>query len=198
MKREALGLIEVYGYLGAIEAADAALKSANVRLIGNDFVTGGIVTVKVEGDVAAVQASVEAAHAAVERLGVRVTSHVIPRPTDETWKIIVPKLAEKKETPEIKEEASKKVELPVEEENAEEVIEKIEEKEEAKAEEISAEETEEKKEVNEDDLEKKTVAELRQLARKLKLPSMTNKQIKFAKKDKLIDEIRNFYRRRDS
>lgn len=197
MKREALGLIEVYGYLGAIEAADAALKAANVRLMGNELVTGGIVTVKLEGDVAAVQAAVDAAHAAVARLGVEVTSHVIPRPTGETWSIIVPKEAKKEEAPKT-EEISKEEELLVEEKNADEAIETIEEKEEAKAENIGAEDTKEKKEVDEDDLLKKTVAELRQLARKLKLPSMTNKQIKFAKKDKLIDEIRNFYNRRDS
>lgn len=196
MKREALGLIEVYGYLGAIEAADAALKAANVSLIGNELVTGGIVTVKLEGDVAAVQAAVDAAEASVMRLGIGVISHVIPRPTVETWKIVVPKTAEKNEVPQT-EETSNDEKLPVEEKRAEEAIEKIENKE-AEAKNIGAEETKIEKEVNEDDLDKKTVAELRQLARKLKLPSMTNKQIKFAKKDKLIDEIRNFYNRRDS
>lgn len=190
MKRGALGLIEVYGYLGAIEAADVALKSANVRLVGNDFVTGGIVTVKIEGDVAAVQASVEAAHAAVERLGIRVTSHVIPRLTDETWKIIEHKVLEKKDAPEVK--------TPVEDKDACQAIVKVDETKEIKADNECANDLEKKEDELEEDLEKKTVAELRQLARKLKLPSMTNKQIKFAKKDKLIDEIRNFYMRRDS
>lgn len=180
MKREALGLIEVYGYLGAIEAADAALKAANVKLIGNEFVTGGIVTVKVEGDVAAVQASVEAAYAAVERLGVKVTSHVIPRPTNETWKIIFPEAVEENNST----EAS--LEIPAEDEIAEESMEE-------KTLSNNAEKVEEKKEVSiKDDLEKKTVSELRQMARKLKLPSMTNKEIKYARKEKLIDELRKF------
>lgn len=78
----ALGMIETYGLIGAIEAADVMLKVANVSLIGAEKVRGGLVTVSVEGDVGAVKTAVEAGASAVKRLGESClySSHVIPRP----------------------------------------------------------------------------------------------------------------------
>jgi ethanolamine utilization protein EutM len=80
MAQSALGLIETKGLVGAIEAADAMVKSANVRLIGKEKVGGGYVTVMVRGDVGAVKAATDAGAAAAERVGELVSVHVIPRP----------------------------------------------------------------------------------------------------------------------
>ncbi|MBQ3437588.1 MAG: BMC domain-containing protein [Fusobacterium sp.] len=79
---KAIGLIETRGIVGAIEAADIALKTAQVEIISRQKVKAGINTVTFEGDVGAVKAAVEAAAAAVERMGVLMASHVIARPDD--------------------------------------------------------------------------------------------------------------------
>ncbi|MCF0145621.1 MAG: BMC domain-containing protein [Eubacterium sp.] len=80
MEKEALGMVETKGLVGAIEAADAMVKAANVRLMGKEKVGAGLVTVMVRGDVGAVKASVEAGGAAAKRVGELVSVHVIPRP----------------------------------------------------------------------------------------------------------------------
>lgn len=81
MKTKALGLIETIGLTAAIEACDAALKSANITLIGYELTRGGgMVTVKIEGDVGAVKAAIEAAEAAASKVNKVYTSLVIPRP----------------------------------------------------------------------------------------------------------------------
>ncbi|AFM40588.1 carbon dioxide concentrating mechanism/carboxysome shell protein [Desulfosporosinus acidiphilus SJ4] len=79
-KTEALGLIETKGLVGAIEAADAMVKAANVYLIGRELVGGGLVTVMVRGDVGAVKAATDAGAAAAQRVGELISVHVIPRP----------------------------------------------------------------------------------------------------------------------
>jgi ethanolamine utilization protein EutM len=80
MPQEALGLIETKGLVGSIEAADAMVKAANVKLIGKEKIGGGYVTVMVRGDVGAVKAATDAGAAAAERVGELVSVHVIPRP----------------------------------------------------------------------------------------------------------------------
>lgn len=81
----ALGLIETRGMLPAIEGADAMLKAADVRLLEKNLATGGLVTITIAGEVAAVQASIEAATRAIARIegATLVSSHVIPRPDTE-------------------------------------------------------------------------------------------------------------------
>lgn len=79
----ALGLIETKGLVGAIEAADAMVKAANVRLVGREQIGGGLVTVVVRGDVGAVKAATDAAAVAAGEVGEVVSVHVIPRPHDE-------------------------------------------------------------------------------------------------------------------
>jgi microcompartment protein CcmL/EutN len=79
----ALGLVETKGYVGAIEAADAGLKAANVRLLASERADAGLVTVMFGGDVAAVRAAVDAGAAAAERVGHLVSAHVIPRPHEQ-------------------------------------------------------------------------------------------------------------------
>lgn len=92
MQQEALGMIETKGLIGAIEAADAMVKAANVHLIGNVLVGGGLVAVMVRGDVGAVKAATDAgaAAAAAQRVGELISVHVIPRPHGEV-EMILPK-----------------------------------------------------------------------------------------------------------
>lgn len=86
---QAIGLIETRGLTAAVEAADAAVKSANVELVGYELARGGgMVTVKVQGDVGAVKAAIEAAAAAASRVGTVVSKHIIPRPASGIEKII--------------------------------------------------------------------------------------------------------------
>jgi len=76
----ALGMIETRGLVGSIEAADAMVKAANVKLIGKEQIGGGYVTVLVRGDVGAVKAATDAGAAAAQGVGDLVSVHVIPRP----------------------------------------------------------------------------------------------------------------------
>ncbi len=80
---EALGMIECMGLVAMIEAADAMVKSANVRLVGWEKIDAGLVTAIVRGDVAAVRAAVDAGAAAGRRVGVVVATHVIPQLHDD-------------------------------------------------------------------------------------------------------------------
>ncbi|MGD8753441.1 MAG: BMC domain-containing protein [Anaerolineales bacterium] len=89
----ALGMVETRGLVGAIEAADAMVKAANVVLIGKERVGGGYVTVMVRGDVGAVKAATDAGAAAAKRVGELVSVHVIPRPHEEV-EMILPESSE--------------------------------------------------------------------------------------------------------
>ncbi|MFW7433509.1 BMC domain-containing protein [Vagococcus carniphilus] len=84
----ALGMVETKGLVGAIEAADAIVKAANVTLIGKEHIGSGLVTVMVRGDVGAVKAAVDAGTAAAEKVGELVSTHVIPRPHLEVNEIL--------------------------------------------------------------------------------------------------------------
>ena len=88
MAVQALGMVETRGLVAAIEAADAMCKAANVTLTGWDRVGGGLVTVFVEGDVAAVKAAVDAGAAAAAKIGEVVSVHVIPRPHEDLGQAI--------------------------------------------------------------------------------------------------------------
>ena len=80
---EALGMVECMGLVAMIEAADAMVKTANVRLVGYERIDAGLVTAIVRGEVGAVKAAVEAGAAAGRRVGTVVAVHVIPRPHSE-------------------------------------------------------------------------------------------------------------------
>lgn len=202
---KALGMIETYGLVAAVEALDSALKAANVSLADMVRVKGGRVTVLVEGDVAAVKAAIDASQAAAERVGSVANVHVIPRPDPSVGQMLAggqgsfrreknpsePESEESpvqteiryetpEETPEIREEPEKV---------SKETSEKI-QKEEPQPESEGF--TETPKPVTREGLEKKSVAKLRSLARELKLPGMTSKDICFAKKQQLIDAIISF------
>ena len=85
---EALGMIETKGLVGAIEAADAMVKAANVVLIGYEKIGSGLVTVMVRGDVGAIKAATDAGAAAARKVGEVVSIHVIPRPHTDVEKIL--------------------------------------------------------------------------------------------------------------
>lgn len=87
--RNAIGLIETRGLVGSIEAADAMVKAANVKLIRKEQIGGGLVTVIVEGDVGAVKAAVDSGAAAAKRVGELLSVHVIPRPHDDIEKVFI-------------------------------------------------------------------------------------------------------------
>lgn len=188
--KQALGLIETQGLIGAIEASDTMLKSAEVHLIGKEIVGGGLVTVLVEGDVAAVKTAVDAGSAAVNNLSEAslLSSHVIPRP-DCGLDVIMPK----------NEQQEVVVESLVEEEHVEqEVVESIVVEEEIEvlkdnSEELTKEQQLEKwiKEGQEDKakewLEAKKVSELRVIAKKCPDFPLTKKEVHQVSKRKLID-----------
>ena len=88
MDTNSLGMIETKGLVGAIEAADAMVKSANVQLVGKEQVGGGLVTVMVRGDVGAVKAATDAGAAAAEKVGELISVHVIARPHVEVDNIL--------------------------------------------------------------------------------------------------------------
>ena len=88
MELQALGMIETRGLVASIEAADAMRQAANVVMVGNEKIGGGVVSVVVRGDVGAVKAAVEAGSAAAERLGEVIAVHVIPRPHSDVEKIL--------------------------------------------------------------------------------------------------------------
>ena len=88
MERQALGMVETRGLIGAIEAADSMVKAANVHLVGKEQIGSGLVTVMVRGDVGAVKAAVEAGAAAAKRVGDLYGVHVIPSPPGDVEAIL--------------------------------------------------------------------------------------------------------------
>ncbi len=93
MSMEALGMIETKGLVALIEASDAMVKAAKVKLVGYEKIGGGYVTALVRGDVAACKAATDAGAAAAQKVGELISVHVIPRPhpnLDEIFPIKVP------------------------------------------------------------------------------------------------------------
>ncbi len=85
---QALGMVETRGLTGAIEAADAMVKTANVVITGKDYIGAGLVIVTVRGDVGAVKAATDAGAAAARRVGELVSVHVIPAPHPDVEQVI--------------------------------------------------------------------------------------------------------------
>lgn len=192
---KALGMIETRGLVAAVEAADAMLKAANVTLTCKEQVGGGLVTVMVRGDVGAVKAATDAGAAAAERVGELISVHVIARPHEELEPVLkmpdgegpepVPEALEaekpepefgKQETGTVKPEAEIRTEDATQEEPSEE--------------EISAEDA--PVEYTEAALSRMPVVKLRDIARKLQIDNMTRKEIRYAKKQELMEKILQF------
>lgn len=90
MSTGALGMLETYGLIAAIEGLDASVKAANVTLCGFKYVTGGLVTFFVTGDVGATKAAIAVGEIAASKVGKVISSHVIPRPAESTTIIASP------------------------------------------------------------------------------------------------------------
>lgn len=173
---QALGMIEVYGRIGAIEALDAALKAANVRFVNMSKVGGGLTAVFVEGEVGAVKASVEAGGAAADRVSKLISVHVIPRPAEHirslTGELTLPEtsVSPKKVS---EEKDDEKTEQTVEIKNSEEktVLPSFE------------------------DVQGYNVSKLRSLARSIEDFPMKRKDITFAKRDEIMEILKNYLER---
>ena len=182
---QALGMIEVYGYLTAVEALDSALKAANVSRLGVEKVRGGLVTVLVEGDVGAVKAAMDASAAAAERVGTVISVHVIPRPADDVTRMLKGGKEPEEPTP----PTSPEPEEPSEPEISSEPEAPVEpESEPAKAEEAEK----APQDVTVEEMQTMGVDALRRLARALEIKNMTRAEIRFAKKQELIQKITEF------
>jgi len=177
---EALGMIETKGLVASIEAADSMVKAANVRLIGKVHIGGGYVTVMVRGDVAAVKAAVDAGTAAAKRTGEFISVHVIPRPHSEVEAILP-------EEPGLKKDLHKNTEEDPDNSATQKV-----KPAEVKTVSVS----------NEDgsdvqgsmrELDKKSVPELRKIAREFNDLTIAGREISKANKSKLLDELRRHY-----
>ncbi|OUP54143.1 ethanolamine utilization protein EutM [Butyricicoccus pullicaecorum] len=181
----ALGMIETRGLVASIEAADAMVKAASVTLISKTHVGGGLVTVMVEGDVGAVKAATDAGAAAAERVGELISVHVIPRPAADVAHILdrrpEPKPEPEPEPPAPEPEPEPEVPEPEEAAHTEEM--KEEQPEEAHAEKMDL------SELTPEALGKMTVAKLRIVARELGTTGMSRRDIRFAKKEDLIERI---------
>lgn len=207
---EALGMIETKGLLAAIESADAMLKAAEVRLLERTFTGGGLVTITITGDVAAVKASIDAAAAAVSRLGAEllISQHVIPRPHSELGETIISPVP----LAELHKEQQEEAEEPIGEQKEEESAPKPEE--EAQETEITKPETEELlpdqiAEMHKEDmdrlvekagidkaiaaLDKCKVVKLRNLAREYEDFGIAGRMISKANKTALLEEFRKYY-----
>ena len=212
---KALGMIEVYGYLTAVEALDSALKAANVTRLDVVKVRGGLVTVLVEGDVGAVKAAMDASAAAAERIGTVVSVHVIPRPASDVERMLKgpgggPKTEPREAEPEPKEPEpeERKAEEPkaeppeadLESETPEPEPEPEAPEPEKPAQAVMPEPAgpERKPEagkaaaVTPEEMKAMSVDGLRRLARELEIPSMTRAEIRYAKKQELIQKITEF------
>ena len=172
----ALGLVEVYGYVPAVEALDSALKAANVHLVSLQKVQGGLVTVIVTGDVGAVRAAVDASAAAAAKVGRVISTHVIPRPSDSLEMVVSTQADKKTSGGEGSGVAGEdEAELPHEEQIPAETVKKY----------------------TPAELEEMKALELKRLARKLNMTNMTKEEIRYASKEEFIRKISEFQEREE-
>lgn len=198
MSTGALGMLETYGLIAAIEGLDASVKAANVTLCGFKYVSGGLVTFFVTGDVGATKAAIAAGEIAASKVGKVISSHVIPRPAESTTIIASPteKPAgrrrgtgiHKRDFPAkapVKSEPLEKAEKESVPEIAPEKVENVEPV-------IIAEPEETKKESKgyvEEKLRELKTTDLRKIARDIPNIGLTKIEIRDAKKEPLIEAI---------
>lgn len=193
---QALGLIETKGLIAAVESADAMLKAADVTLLEKVFVGGGLVSIAVTGEVAAVKAAVDAGAAAVRQINssLLISEHVIPRPSGELDDVMVSVAVLKNQATETEKPA--KAEVPVKVKTEASV--KVEMKEEATAEEPNKKAIDKmilEKGLEEvlEALKKLKVIKLRNLARDYKDFGIVGRLISKADKQMLLTEFREYY-----
>jgi Carbon dioxide concentrating mechanism/carboxysome shell protein len=193
----ALGMIEVYGYLAAVEALDAALKAANVKLVQVTKVSGGLVSVLVTGDVGATKAAIDSAAASAERVGKVVSVHVIPRPAKDIERMLggSPERSDPTDNgggslyDAGHENAAKEPEVQTVETRTDDTDNMdADEGKTNSGETVSV----DSGEFTPDKLKAMTVQDLRAAARNMEVTNMTRKDIRFAKKEELIKKISEF------
>ncbi|KRQ86490.1 Propanediol utilization protein PduA [Caloramator mitchellensis] len=170
MKREALGIIETYGFTDFIVAFDIALKSANVKYLSHCFVRAGLVSGYIQGDVSDVEEALQSVKSYFQTFKKNIKIHCIPRPYEDTCNLIEPLCGEKDEViviekkKEIEDDVSMKVEAILG--------------------------------THFDELKNMKTVDLRKLARQLDSLSIPRDKIKFARKDELIKAIIEFCERK--
>ncbi|WP_372995938.1 BMC domain-containing protein [Lutispora sp.] len=179
--KTALGMVETYGFIAHIEAADQCLKAANVRLVGSQKVKGGYMHIQITGDVGAVKSAIDAAKTAVEKLGMSAVAHVIPRPSEDVEKLIFSDATANKGKLH-KDKSDSKAENNLHIENPKAPKKENQKKVTKKSEEIDL-------NLDMNKLTKMNVAKLRVVARSLKNISLDKNQINFGKKQELIEAI---------
>lgn len=190
---QALGMIETRGMIASIEAADAMLKAAQVSLRCRERIGAGLVTVMVCGDVGAVKAAVDAGSAAAARVGELISAHVIPRPHDEVEGIlnnIIPDDVDREQIKSAEPDGGDEADAEQKPPGGDET--------EAEQEPPGAEDSGDNpptSEEKDDGLEHRSVIELRTLARDLKIDTMTREQIRSARREVLLENIRGFCKR---
>lgn len=194
---KALGLIEVYGLVTAIEALDAAVKAANVTRLGITQVKGGLVCVQVTGDVGATRAAIDAAAAAAAKVGKVVAVHVIPRPAESMADLLSPQgpgQGQKQPPADLTSESPQASGQAAGAQDREPWPEPEPEPEPAPAVPAHAEPAHAEPANGEpvDDLDHLTVAQLRTLARETGVNTLSKRDIRFAKKEELLEAIRQF------
>lgn len=188
---KALGMIEVYGCIAAIEALDSALKAASVKAVEVSPVKGGLVAVMVTGDVGAVAAAVSAASVAAAQVGMVISTHVIPRPAEGTRLLLENGLDEGNGG--YSNDPGDKPAVPNPLVDVQMLLSKspvnTSEEEYAEQEEAGAGSSAKFAGLTKEEMQKMTVADLRGAARKLDLPNMSRHDIRYAKKDQLVRVI---------
>ena len=106
MMIDALGFVEVFGYVAALEAADAMLKTADVRLLAVHELNPGMITIEVEGNLAACRVAVNAGRDAATRVGKVIATHVIGRPDTDTEDMVLNRIPHSAGTPKPKKSVS--------------------------------------------------------------------------------------------
>lgn len=200
---KALGMIEVYGRIGAIEGLDSALKAANVSLVNMVRVGGGFTSFFIEGDVGAVKVAIDAAETSAGRVGSVLSSHVIPRPDQSVRNLLnmnqqlSPKDQKSTDNKTNKENADNLIESKSISENKSKENSfppnKVDDDVEKKLDDIVEEKLEDNAAANAtkyDKYEALTVVELRKAARDIEALNLTKQEIKFAKKKELLDAIK--------
>ena len=184
MAYKALGLIETKGLVGAIEATDAAAKAAAVVVTSVELTEAAFLTIKIEGELGAVQAAVEAGAVAAEKIGELVSVHVIPNPDDGLAKILLPRRYISKYHPD-------DTRPPYEPDDFEPDM-LVSSKAPKKKTTTSKRKPSVKSKTNDyNSLKKKTVSQLRQLARKMDIFPLKGREISMANKSKLLDAFRS-------
>lgn len=186
---EAVGIVETYGLVAAIEGFDTMMKAVNVRLLGKAYVGNGMQSMAIIGDVGAVQSAVEAAEAAIKAMGdgLFLAKHVIPRPSEAVADMIFPLDRYQDKEEEIKEDIEEEEQVLLDPEELEEAVDVTKEY-------FDAFGAEHGLQALMQALKDLTVAKLRKLAREYHDLKIEGRKISRADKKQLLAELETHYR----